>query len=74
MTVSIETLTPFLASSLYSIIYSYFMPPMYPVPVWFVSVGIYIIVILLLINIKIQSTKRNPVRYVPLPQDSEILT
>ncbi|XP_029040266.1 proton-coupled folate transporter-like [Osmia bicornis bicornis] len=75
MTVSIETLTPFLASSLYSIIYSYFMPPIYPVPVWFVSVGIFIIVIFLLINIKIQSTRQsNPVRYVPLPQDSEILT
>lgn len=72
MTVSIETLTPFLASSLYNIIYSYFMPPLYPVPVWFVSVVMYIIVILLLINIKMQNARSNSVRYAPVAEVSEM--
>ncbi|XP_003704933.2 putative peptidoglycan muropeptide transporter SLC46 isoform X1 [Megachile rotundata] len=72
MTVSIETLTPFLASSLYNIIYSYFMPPLYPAPVWFMSVVIYIIVILLLINIKMQNARSNSVRYVPVSEVSEM--
>lgn len=37
MTISIETLTPFVAASLYNMIYLHFMPPIYPLPVWLVS-------------------------------------
>ncbi|KOC63079.1 Proton-coupled folate transporter [Habropoda laboriosa] len=72
MTISIETLTPLVASSLYTMIYSYFMPPMYPLPVWLVSGVIYIIVILILINIQIRNVKSNSIRYTPLSQDDEL--
>ncbi|XP_076163594.1 putative peptidoglycan muropeptide transporter SLC46 isoform X3 [Ptiloglossa arizonensis] len=74
LTLSIETLTPLVGVSLYGVIYSHFMPPLYPLPVWLVSVGIYIIAILLLINIRIQNGKCNSSRYTPLTQDNEILT
>ncbi|XP_031775509.1 uncharacterized protein LOC100865685 isoform X2 [Apis florea] len=71
MTISIETLTPFVAASLYNMIYLHFMPPMYPLPVWLVSGGIYIIVILILINIRIQNAKINSARYTALIQNDE---
>ncbi|XP_054001564.1 proton-coupled folate transporter-like isoform X2 [Hylaeus anthracinus] len=72
--VCIETLTPLVAASLYGLMYSHFMPPVYPVPVWLVSVGIYIIVILVLINIRIKNRRCNILRYTPLVQDSELLS
>lgn len=72
MTISIETLTPLVASSLYNLIYLHFMPPIYPSPVWLISVGIYAIVIFVLINIRIQNTKSNSVRYTSLKQDDEL--
>ncbi|XP_061938843.1 probable peptidoglycan muropeptide transporter SLC46 isoform X5 [Apis cerana] len=69
MTISIETLTPLVAASLYNMIYLHFMPPIYPLPVWLVSGGIYIIVIFILINIRIQNTKTNSARYTALIQN-----
>ncbi|XP_043803933.1 uncharacterized protein LOC122720914 isoform X2 [Apis laboriosa] len=71
MTISIETLTPFVAASLYNMIYLHFMPPIYPLPVWLVSGGIYIIVIFILINIRIQNAKINSARYTALIQNDE---
>lgn len=71
MTISIETLTPFVAASLYNMIYLHFMPPIYPLPVWLVSGGIYIIVIFILINIRIQNAKTNSARYTALIQNDE---
>lgn len=72
MTVSIETLTPFVAASLYSMIYSAFMPPIYPSPVWLVSVGIYAIVILILISMRIQNARSNSISYATLTADSRL--
>ncbi|XP_076618594.1 putative peptidoglycan muropeptide transporter SLC46 isoform X1 [Colletes latitarsis] len=72
LTISIETLTPLIAASLYGMIYSHFMPPLYPLPVWLVSVGIYIIAIFVLLNIRIQN--KNSLRYTPLTQNSELLS
>lgn len=72
MTISIETLTPLVASSLYNLIYLHFMPPIYPSPVWLISVGIYAIVIFVLINIRIQNRRSNSVRYTSLKQDDEL--
>ncbi|XP_017877468.1 uncharacterized protein LOC108623450 isoform X2 [Ceratina calcarata] len=69
MTVSIETLTPLVAASLYSLIYSHFMPPLYPVPVWLLSVGINIIMILIVMSMKESST----IRHTPLIEDVNTL-
>ncbi|KAK9297172.1 hypothetical protein QLX08_009040 [Tetragonisca angustula] len=74
MTISIETLTPLVASSLYNLIYLHFMPPIYPSPVWLISVGIYAIVIFVLINIRIRNARPNSVRYTSLKQDDELLS
>ncbi|XP_076278681.1 putative peptidoglycan muropeptide transporter SLC46 [Lasioglossum baleicum] len=71
LTVSIETLTPAAAAALYGMIYAHFMPPIYPLPVFLVSVGICAIAILLLVNIQIQNRKINCAVYEPLTQDSE---
>lgn len=67
VTVSIETLTPLIAASLYSLIYSHFMPPIYPLPVWLVSVGINIVLILIVISMKKSST----IRHAPLMEDTD---
>ncbi|XP_078050574.1 putative peptidoglycan muropeptide transporter SLC46 isoform X2 [Augochlora pura] len=71
LTVSIETLIPAIAAALYGMIYSYFMPPIYPVPVYLVSAGICVVTILLLINIRIQNITVNRVVYETLTQDNE---
>nr|XP_033338649.1 proton-coupled folate transporter-like isoform X2 [Megalopta genalis] len=71
LTVSIETLTPAAAAALYGMIYSYFMPPIYPLPVYLVSVAICVITILFLINIRIQNKTVNCAVYEPLTQDNE---
>ncbi|CAK9816013.1 Proton-coupled folate transporter [Anthophora quadrimaculata] len=74
MTVCIETLTPFMASSLYTVVYTHFMPPIYPLPVWLISGLINVIVIFILINIKIRNMKSISTRYTPLEQDDELLS
>lgn len=71
MTQSLETLLPFAAASLYTFIYSHYMPPVYPVPVWFLAVAFYTITIILLINIQIEITKWNDVRYVSLTDNND---
>ncbi|XP_031845559.1 putative peptidoglycan muropeptide transporter SLC46 isoform X1 [Nomia melanderi] len=71
LVVSIETLIPSAATSLYGMIYSHFMPPTYPLPVWLVSAGICIIEILVLINMRRQNKKHNRMVYEPLIQDNE---
>lgn len=63
LTTSIETLTPFGAASLFNLVYDYYMPPLYPSPVWMVSAGIFSIIIILLINIQIQSMRYTIVPY-----------
>ncbi|CAL7951802.1 unnamed protein product [Xylocopa violacea] len=72
MTISIETLAPFIGASLYSMIYSYFMPPIYPLPVWLLSVAIYIAIIIILINVLIQHVKSNSIRHTPLIENGEL--
>lgn len=74
MTVSIETLTPLVAAPLYNLIYLHFMPPIYPLPVWLVSVGIYAIVILILLNIQILNARADSIRYASLRQNNELLS
>ncbi|KZC10334.1 PREDICTED: proton-coupled folate transporter-like [Dufourea novaeangliae] len=71
LAVSIETSTPFVAASLYGFIYSHYMPPIYPAPIWLVSAGISVIVIFLLVNIRIQNAKSNSIMHQPLTQESE---
>ncbi|XP_076753612.1 putative peptidoglycan muropeptide transporter SLC46 isoform X3 [Xylocopa sonorina] len=72
MTISIETLVPFIGASLYSMIYSYSMPPTYPLPVWLLSVGISIAIIIILINLLIRHVKSNSVRHTPLIENDEL--
>ncbi|XP_076686696.1 putative peptidoglycan muropeptide transporter SLC46 isoform X3 [Andrena cerasifolii] len=72
LTVSIETLTPFAGASLYGLVYSHSMPPMYPSPVWLISAAICIIVMILVTSIRIQNGKCNSQRYATITQDSEL--
>jgi len=60
---SLETLLPFAAASLYTFLYSHYMPPIYPLPVWFLSVVFYSLTIALLICIHIQMKNSNDVSY-----------
>ncbi|XP_014483619.1 PREDICTED: uncharacterized protein LOC106749067 isoform X3 [Dinoponera quadriceps] len=70
LTSSLETLLPFAAASLYTFLYSHYMPPVYPVPVWFLSAAFYIMTIILLINIQIM-IKRHNTCYVSLRDNSD---
>ncbi|XP_012226552.1 probable peptidoglycan muropeptide transporter SLC46 isoform X1 [Linepithema humile] len=68
----IETLLPFVATSLYTYLYAHYMPPLYPVPVWFLSVVFYIMTIIILIYIQKRLVKSEVSHVSPLlePNDS----
>ncbi|XP_018302543.1 tetracycline resistance protein, class H [Mycetomoellerius zeteki] len=70
---ALETLLPFAADSLYTFLYSHYMPPLYPLPVWFLSVIFYVITIVILIYIQIQVIKSTTVSYIPIPEDNDDL-
>ncbi|KYN27821.1 PREDICTED: proton-coupled folate transporter-like [Trachymyrmex cornetzi] len=67
---ALETLLPFAADSLYTFLYSHYMPPLYPLPVWFLSVVFYVITIVILIYIQIQVIKNTTVSYIPITEDN----
>lgn len=65
----LETLLPFAAASLYTFLYSHYMPPLYPLPVWFLSAVFYVITIVILIYMQIQSAT---VPFAPLTEDNDL--
>ncbi|XP_011171987.1 proton-coupled folate transporter [Solenopsis invicta] len=67
---SVEALLPFAAASLYTFLYSHYMPPIYPLPVWFLSAVFYVITIMILISIQIRKTI---VPFAPLNEDNDSL-
>ncbi|XP_012057927.1 PREDICTED: proton-coupled folate transporter-like [Atta cephalotes] len=67
---TLETLLPFAADSLYTFLYSHYMPPLYPLPVWFLSTVFYVITIVILIYIQIQVIKNITVSYIPITEDN----
>lgn len=71
LTTSLETLLPFVAASLYTLLYSNYMPPVYPVPVWFLSVAFYIITIMILINIQVQIVKHTVTSYTSITENND---
>lgn len=74
VTTSIETLTPFAASSLYSTLYWYSMPPRYPSAMWFVCGGLYMLVAGLVIAVWTRSLKsRDARRYLEREGEAEAL-
>ncbi|KAM0729267.1 putative peptidoglycan muropeptide transporter SLC46 [Formica fusca] len=66
----LETLLPFAAASLYTFLYSHYMPPSYPLPVWFLSAAFYIITIIILIYIQIHM-RRNIISFTPMIEDND---
>lgn len=66
----LETLLPFAAATLYTFLYSHYMPPLYPLPVWFLSAVFYSITIIILIYIQIH-IKRNIISYTPMIEDND---
>lgn len=66
LAISIETLLPFVATSLYTYLYSHYMPPLYPLPVWFLSIAFYIMTIIILIRIQKQLVKSEVSHTSPL--------
>ncbi|XP_050453838.1 proton-coupled folate transporter-like isoform X4 [Cataglyphis hispanica] len=65
----LETLLPFAAASLYTFLYSHYMPPLYPLPVWFLSAAFYIITIIILIYIQIHM-RSNIISFTPMIEDN----
>ncbi|XP_035738036.1 proton-coupled folate transporter-like isoform X1 [Vespa mandarinia] len=68
---SIETTMPFAAASLYTTVYSHYLPPIYPSPVWLISCVLFIIMIILLICIHIRITKMDTLQYRVISEESE---
>lgn len=71
---SLEALLPFAAATLYSSFYTYYMPPLYPLPVWFLSAGLYVITIVILIYIQREVTRSATSPYIPINDDSESIS
>ncbi|EZA62407.1 hypothetical protein DMN91_010681 [Ooceraea biroi] len=69
----LETLLPFAAASLYTFLYSHYMPPVYPLPVWFLSVAFYVLTIVLLICIQTQMKSSNNVAYTSITDNDDAL-
>lgn len=67
----LETLLPYAAASLYTFLYSHYMPPMYPLPVWFLSVAFYILTIILLMCIQLQLKNSNNASYALLVDNDD---
>ncbi|XP_012522282.2 tetracycline resistance protein, class H isoform X2 [Monomorium pharaonis] len=69
---SMETLLPFAAASMYTFLYSHYMPPIYPLPVWFLSAAFEVITIVILIYIQSRAIKRTTVSFTPLNEDDTL--
>ncbi|XP_036148667.1 proton-coupled folate transporter [Monomorium pharaonis] len=69
---SVETLLPFAAASMYTFLYSHYMPPIYPLPVWFLSAAFDVITIVILIYIQSRAIKRTTVPFTPLNEDDTL--
>ncbi|KAK2580079.1 hypothetical protein KPH14_012362 [Odynerus spinipes] len=69
--VSMETIMPVGATSLYAMVFSHYLPPIYPSPVWLVSSILFFIMVILLICVQIRIIKTNTSQYRVLLQDSE---
>ncbi|XP_011860808.1 PREDICTED: proton-coupled folate transporter-like [Vollenhovia emeryi] len=67
---ALETLLPFASASLYTFFYSHYMPPLYPLPVWFLSAVFYVITIVILIYIQIQVMRSTTVPFAQLTEDN----
>lgn len=65
----LETLLPFAAASLYTFLYSHYMPPLYPLPVWFLSAAFYVVTIIILIYIQIH-IRRNIISFTQIIEDN----
>lgn len=68
ITMSMEMITPFATIPLYIMVYTKFMPPVYPCPVWLLSAGLTFLMMLIAIIIGKQINKCNNARYSPLLQ------
>lgn len=63
LTAFFETLIPFASGSLYTMVYNRTMPPLYPCPVWFVSVALYLVMAVLAVVIKRRLPKSTYTEY-----------
>jgi len=72
VSVSLDTLLPFAATSLYTFLYSHYMPPLYPLPVWFLSAVFCVVIIVILVYIHIQITKNATASFTPLTEDNDL--
>ncbi|KAI4499932.1 hypothetical protein M0802_004802 [Mischocyttarus mexicanus] len=68
---SIQTITPIFACLLYSTVYTDYLPPIYPCPVWLVSSAFIILMILLLIFLQVRISKTSDQQYIEISQESE---
>ncbi|XP_043502265.1 proton-coupled folate transporter-like [Polistes fuscatus] len=68
---SIQMITPIFACILYLTIYTDYLPPIYPSPVWLISCAFFILMILLSIFIKIRISSACGQQYIEISQESE---
>lgn len=62
-----ETLSPLAGSPLYTLIYSHYLPPIYPSPVYIFTAGLFFIALLLTISIEVLLRRKSrSVIHVPL--------
>ncbi|XP_015181903.1 PREDICTED: proton-coupled folate transporter-like [Polistes dominula] len=68
---SIQMITPIFACGLYSTIYTKYLPPIYPSPVWLISCALFIFLIILSILIHVRILRTSGQQYIEISQESE---
>ncbi|XP_066583704.1 probable peptidoglycan muropeptide transporter SLC46 [Prorops nasuta] len=71
LTTSVEVIMPFGSASLYSLVYSNNMPPIFPSPAWLVSSGMYVFMLMLIILIHCHNQRRAAPSYAQVSQEGE---
>ncbi|XP_015512724.1 tetracycline resistance protein, class D-like isoform X1 [Neodiprion lecontei] len=66
LTKSLETLSPLAGAPLYTLIYSHYLPPIYPSPVYLLSTSFFAVLILVTVGIGILIRKSRDISYVPV--------
>lgn len=68
---SLETLSALGGAPLFTQIYSHYLPPIYPSPVYLVSSGIYVLLIILVVCIEVLIRKSRSSNYATLVHNDQ---
>ncbi|XP_046743013.1 proton-coupled folate transporter-like [Diprion similis] len=69
LTTSLETLSPLAGAPLYTLIYSHYLPPIYPAPVYLLSASFFSLLILLTLCLAVINRNSRNMNFAPLVEE-----